>query len=387
MTVKQPRTGSEYTHYPMSGYLEMEKSNSSTNVRNYSYRNNKHTNGEISIYENGSGNFNPNRSCNSYNYPKKKYSNKYGQFYERDLNGNSKYETVSRKHPSSSNVNGHTYYEDMNNYPNINGNANAPNSHLNSSLGSKNNKHYSLQILLTHYEGMCNFIIFAKSCTPYVHKKDTHLIDDIKLFNFFKNFEKVSAFGLDINFMSENEIAPVNYSPTLSSMEIFISDSQACEKLIKELKLLRLDKYEEGRFYDNDLSKSSNFEYHMNENIKIICYDEKIKIEFYETKPPHGRFILSNQLEQIFSKFNAFDSIEISKIEKCSWFCVLWSPFKSAKSQFSNTSFLVYYQFSYTDSEIFYQGYNNYLEIPIIGILPVKFDDNLWLSKISKSKQ
>jgi hypothetical protein len=35
---------------------------------------------------------------------------------------------------------------------------------------------------------------------------------------------------------------------------------------------------------------------------------------------------------------------------------------------------------------MFYRGYNNYLEIPIIGILPVKFEDTTWLSKISKSK-
>ena len=35
---------------------------------------------------------------------------------------------------------------------------------------------------------------------------------------------------------------------------------------------------------------------------------------------------------------------------------------------------------------MFYTGYNNYMEIPIVGILPVKFDDNTWLGKISKSK-
>lgn len=66
-------------------------------------------------------------------------------------------------------------------------------------------KNQSLQVLLTHYEGMCNFILFAKACSPYVHKSDTHLIDDIKILNFFKNFEKVSAFGLDINYIFESK--------------------------------------------------------------------------------------------------------------------------------------------------------------------------------------
>jgi hypothetical protein len=71
---------------------------------------------------------------------------------------------------------------------------------------TKNNKRYSSQILLTHYEGVCNFLIFIKSCTPYVHKNDTHLIDEIKVPNFFKNFEKVSAFGMDINLIYESII-------------------------------------------------------------------------------------------------------------------------------------------------------------------------------------
>jgi hypothetical protein len=69
-----------------------------------------------------------------------------------------------------------------------------------------NKKNNILQSLLSNYEGMCNFIIFAKSCTTYVHKADTHLIDDIKISNFFKNFEKASAFGIDINYILDSNI-------------------------------------------------------------------------------------------------------------------------------------------------------------------------------------
>jgi hypothetical protein len=68
----------------------------------------------------------------------------------------------------------------------------------------------ALQILLTHYEGMCNYLIFAKACTPYILKEDFDLVNKIKIINFFKNFEKVSAYGLDINFIHESII--FNYS-------------------------------------------------------------------------------------------------------------------------------------------------------------------------------
>jgi hypothetical protein len=30
--------------------------------------------------------------------------------------------------------------------------------------------------------------------------------------------------------------------------------------------------------------------------------------------------------------------------------------------------------------------FSNYVEIPIVGILPIKFEDNTWLTKITKGK-
>lgn len=59
------------------------------------------------------------------------------------------------------------------------------------------------QILLTLYEGMCNFLIFAKACTPYVNKSVSHLLDDTRVNDYFKSFEKISAYGLDVNFINE----------------------------------------------------------------------------------------------------------------------------------------------------------------------------------------
>lgn len=67
-----------------------------------------------------------------------------------------------------------------------------------------NHRSLCLQMHLNQCEGMCNFIIFANSCTPYVHKTQSHMVDDIKLSKFFENFEKVSAKGLDVYYISES---------------------------------------------------------------------------------------------------------------------------------------------------------------------------------------
>jgi hypothetical protein len=191
-------------------------------------------------------------------------------------------------------------------------------------------------------------------------------------------------------------MCPVNYSPTLSSMEIFFTDTLTYDKILEELKEKRSSS-EACKFYDystNHNNQSMNnykkdtllFEYNVTENLKFLVFNKKIKLEFYENRPPHSRVILSSQLEEIFSCLKTFDFIDLNKIDKSSWFSVLWSPFRSNKTQFNSTTFLSYYQFGYTDSDMYYRGYNDYMEIPIVGILPIKFDDNVWLSKITKGK-
>jgi hypothetical protein len=41
---------------------------------------------------------------------------------------------------------------------------------------SQNIQNTNLQIFTSHYEGLCNFLIFLRSCTPYVLKRDSNLI-------------------------------------------------------------------------------------------------------------------------------------------------------------------------------------------------------------------
>ena len=187
-------------------------------------------------------------------------------------------------------------------------------------------------------------------------------------------------------------------------MEIIFSDSLTFDKILSELSALR--DTEPGKFFDNkDFSPSETFnpyenynfnrqvnkikfEYASDENLKFSVYEKKIKLEYYETKPPHSRVIFTEQIEEIFSSLECLSVIELCKLDKASWFCINWSPFKSSRPQFASTSFLTYYGFCYSDVEMFYTGTKNlFLEIPVIGILPVKFDESRWLRKITKGKK
>jgi len=205
------------------------------------------------------------------------------------------------------------------------------------------------------------------------------------------------------------ETCNVNYSPTLSSMELFFSDPHTCNLIFQELHKIRQQKSEQNKFFayifensngqgDADFSNPSsspNFEYNVNDNLKIICFTEGVKVEFYETKPNHTRHILSDQLDMLMSTLKTFSIIDISKIDKCSWFSVLWTPLKSNKTQFANTTFLTYYQFDKGDYSNFYypdcsvsvqsaHGTQNYYGIPIVGIIPIKLNEDVWLKKFRK---
>ncbi len=130
------------------------------------------------------------------------------------------------------------------------------------------------------------------------------------------------------------------------------------------------------------------FEYIASENLKFLVYEKKIKLEYYETKPPHSRVIFTDMIDEILNSLDCLNTIDLGKVDKSSWFCINWLPFKSTKVQLALTSFLTYYGFCFSDVEMFYSDprNNHFLEIPVIGILPVKFDESFWLKKISKSK-
>ncbi len=70
----------------------------------------------------------------------------------------------------------------------------------------KTSKNNSFTILNSHYEGMCNFLIFSRNSTPFLINKNEYFFNKMTLYEYFQNFEKVSVFGLEIPFIYESII-------------------------------------------------------------------------------------------------------------------------------------------------------------------------------------
>lgn len=230
------------------------------------------------------------------------------------------------------------------------------------------------------------------------------------------------------------------YSPTLSSLEIMItSNSKIFFEILEEFKKLKHTSREKEimlhklieftRKSKNSSIEDKNFEAnHINDNIdsvpeeilnfsyerylaegnnlKLIVQYDLIKFEFFEIRPPHSRQILIKQIEDLLDSFNVIKKLKISDITNDSLFSILYSPFKSTKGLMMNSSFLVYYQLkiydndntqdlnpllNYSNTKNFTKNLfpnqivnKNFVEVPVIGILPIKFENKIFMNPICK---
>lgn len=119
------------------------------------------------------------------------------------------------------------------------------------------------------------------------------------------------------------------------------------------------------------------------ENCKLRYFKGKLVIEYDQHKPTYSRQIFSEQINTLFKSIPGLNEILIPNVYEKSWFSIMWTVSKSSNAKFVNTSFLVFYQFQLVDIPYLniHQNYQ-FLEIPIIGILPINLDDSVWLTRI-----
>lgn len=295
------------------------------------------------------------------NYKNKKYSNNYYYNNNQLHLSSSTNNSISTKSSSPASISSFTYNDFISKF-------------VKNQIAPK----FPYQALLNTYEGICNFIIFAKETSLYIEKSKTIELKNMSLIEFFKCFDTITTFGMEIAFLNEsNETSYVCYSLSLSSMILKLNNlsKEKYEELLNKCKV----KY-------NITNKESDFSYSIDENLKVSFINDKqiIKVEYYETKPPHNRMLIPDLMEKIQTAISIDSSITMNNIEKSSWFCFSWIPLHSTKQEFINTSFLVYYQFASELNDLCDRGYDHYYEIPLIGILPIKIDENLWLRKIRR---
>lgn len=208
------------------------------------------------------------------------------------------------------------------------------------------------------------------------------------------------------------------YSPTISSLEIIINPSSNVFKQIIKHEFTKakqitqekekvLNKILESCNNENSSSIDSSsiseeimkfsYERYLTDgnNHKIIIKHDSIKFEFFEIRPPHSRQILITQIQNLLESFDLLGKIKLSEISNDSLFSILYSPFKSTKGLMMNTSFLVYHSLNIEDNNLTLNSSKNFLnsivnknfvEVPIIGILPIKLENKMFLTTITGNK-
>ena len=183
------------------------------------------------------------------------------------------------------------------------------------------------------------------------------------------------------------------YSPSLSSMEISISNKDIISSILDVLILNKTCPPILKTFFTSNAQEISPenktkysyieytpFDFLPSLHITLLNFTTLI-IEYYENKPPHCRELFIKQIHKIISVFPILNEILLNQLECNSWFSINWTPSKSQNQNTLQTSFITYYQFKYSEESLAKQ--TKYVEIPIIGILPIKCATKFYLERIS----
>ena len=137
---------------------------------------------------------------------------------------------------------------------------------------------------------------------------------------------------------------------------------------------------------NNIINKNNNyiefFPIDKNNSLKIVLKGfSKISIEYNENKPPHLRKSFYQQIREI-SNLLSINKICLNNIVGKSYFSVRYTPINCRNKNNIQTSFVNYYQFKINEERITYS--NKYIDVPVIGILPLKLNQKFFLEKSNK---
>ena len=269
-----------------------------------------------------------------------------------------------------------------------------------------------IDYFIEYYEGKSNFLIFLRNSTPYLNIKYINNYRDISLDNFFKGFQKVSLTGLKIDFLSNNlneknninnkNIYNICYYLSLSSLEITFNNRDIIMNIIDYLISIKKcstqikSKIEENYNFSKDHDQIINinnlnniinnymefYPVDKNNSLKIVLRGfSKLSIEYNENKPPHLRKSFYQQIKEILNILS-LNNISINNIVGKSYFSIRFTPINCRNKNNIQTSFINYYRFKINEERITYT--NKFIDIPIIGMLPLYFNHKFFLETINK---
>ena len=185
----------------------------------------------------------------------------------------------------------------------------------------------------------CNFYIFLMNTTPLINETNF-----LKINYFLKYFFKFSSNGVKCIFkINYSNFINVSYFPILNKI------------------YLNIQKTNTNSSINNNNSISNYLSYLTSGNEKekminpqIIYIDENIN-------SISNQLNYIEQINKIFKLHSEFDIIDLSNIDKDSYFSIIWVPNYKLNQNFPLISFEVFYQFK--------SGINNVHYLTILGII------------------
>ena len=263
-----------------------------------------------------------------------------------------------------------------NNTNNINLNINNKSYFNNITLNNIQIKNGLKNEFLNFFDGKNNLEIFINSITPFISKEESNNFFKIKLMTYFNFFKCISIFELRNTYYLYGYLININYSITLDSINLIISNQNIIQQMIDFLISINKIKTKEEIKENKDIIISD-----LIPNLMVRFYSNKMIILFIGNKPWHSRQIFINEIKEIAKKIPILEEIKLEDIDNESYFSTLYHPTKANRPYMTFTSFIVYYRFN---KEIVLNN-DKYEKNSIMGILPIKFDPKLYLTKISIS--
>ena len=136
--------------------------------------------------------------------------------------------------------------------------------------------------------------IFINSITPFISKEESNNFFKIKLMTYFNFFKYISIFELRNTYYLYGYLENINYSISLDSINLIISNQNIIQQMIDFLISINKIKTKEEIKENKEIIIRD-----LIPNLMVRFYSNKMIILFIGNKSWHSRQIFTNEIKEI----------------------------------------------------------------------------------------
>jgi len=239
-------------------------------------------------------------------------------------------------------------------------------SHVYSKIKEAEDNTFKIPKILQHQGRLvpnyCNYFTFMTGAVPLLYEDSNITLND-----FFSAFSTTSALGLNCLFKHNGKEYFTNYSPSLSSIEMYSKPKMNFQKESQNdfytqtslfssftgsknkrfnfnTKIAQIMGPYQGSYSTQDSLSLSSLMHNKSSFSTENDFKSSQILSYHEDLPHHKRQVFIETIENLISDNK---NQKLSEISEQSWFSILWTPMKTTLPTNSkqNTNFLIFYRF------------------------------------------